>query len=160
MAINFFPFNPKAHVLWYSWAKVNVIIPSVNRQSPKNWVMNLRCFLLHFLTLLPINHSFLLSSYTYTFVPKYHKGGWPRSWGKEIQYPSSKLSIWGILWEFSHKGHPKRGARVRGGWGGKSPPLQLCHSLMCLFVLLHSLLWEGWGGGESSSRLWDKKSAV
>ena len=121
MAINFFPFHPKAHVLWYSWARVNVIIPSVNRQSPKNWVMNLRCFLLHFLTVLQMNHIF---SWVFThdaFVPKHHQGGWSTSWGKGGE-PASMLSIWGLSWELTHKGHPKE---VQD-WGvGKGP---LCFS--------------------------------
>lgn len=81
MAINFSPFNPKAYVLWYSWAKVNLIIPSVNRQSPKNWVMNLRCFLLHFLT--------LLSLFLNPFKQCINKSRWCLTWGNTSCHANS-----------------------------------------------------------------------
>ena len=161
----FFPLHPKAHVLWYSWAMVNVIIPSVNHQSPKNWVMNLRCFLLHFLTLLQINHSFLLSSLihiTHLFLNITKEDDLDH----EVRggEPASKLSIWEISWEVTHKGHPKRGARLRGGvrvggWGGKSSPLQLVAALPLVAVSFHVLLCSPlWG--EGSSKPWYKKSAL
>lgn len=162
MAINFFPFNPKAHVLWYSWAKVNEIIPSVNRQSPKNWVMNLRCFLLHFLTLLPINHNFSLEflhiTHLFLNITKVD------DLDLEVRRYSilQASSLFGEYCENSATRATQKGVQEWGVGGVEKAPLCSCATPWCVCLSCFTRYFGRGGGGgeESSSRLWDKKSAV